>query len=378
MTGVCSTFKMGLFLHAVGSVTPTESAADRSLLQCEGVNNQSYTCESGHCCGESQCCSYYYELWWFWLVWAIIFILSCCCVCHHRRTKHRLQQQQRQHEINLIAYREAHNYPSVPFYFRFLPNYLLPDYEEVVNRPPTPPPPYSALHSGPSTAVTSALASEQQEGRSTCGQPAALASVSDTLCCRPSVEEPQTPALDLRPKPDNKQVQAATDCDVILSSSGINCENQEKHSDSEESSCKDPLMKDLSENHTEDKERIPNVRRRRFTGDSGIEVCLCSTRGSGGFSGASGTDQEGKELRELESLLGCNEEEVTGDFCDSCGHRASFTVEEELAAERRASRAQQNVPQPSHLTGNPPVCLLLHTINEQEGGHHSTSTEPQG
>ena len=53
----------------------------------------------------------------FWLVWAIIFILSCCCVCHHRRTKHRLQQQQRQHEINLIAYREAHNYTTVPFYF---------------------------------------------------------------------------------------------------------------------------------------------------------------------------------------------------------------------------------------------------------------------
>lgn len=58
----------------------------------------------------------------FWLVWAIIFILSCCCVCHHRRTKHRLQQQQRQHEINLIAYREAHNYPSVPFYFSKSPH----------------------------------------------------------------------------------------------------------------------------------------------------------------------------------------------------------------------------------------------------------------
>ena len=85
---------MGLFLHVVGSVTPTESAADGSLLYCEGVNNQSYICESGHCCGESQCCSYYYEHWWFWLVWAIIFILSCCCVCHHRRTKHRLQATQ--------------------------------------------------------------------------------------------------------------------------------------------------------------------------------------------------------------------------------------------------------------------------------------------
>lgn len=54
----------------------------------------------------------------FWLVWTIIIILSCCCVCHHRRTKHRLQAQQRQHEINLIAYREAHNYSALPFYFR--------------------------------------------------------------------------------------------------------------------------------------------------------------------------------------------------------------------------------------------------------------------
>ena len=53
----------------------------------------------------------------FWLVWTIIIILSCCCVCHHRRAKHRLQAQQRQHEINLIAYREAHNYSALPFYF---------------------------------------------------------------------------------------------------------------------------------------------------------------------------------------------------------------------------------------------------------------------
>lgn len=60
------------------------------------------------------------------MVWAIIFILSCCCVCHHRRTKHRLQQQQRQHEINLIAYREAHNYPAVPLYFSKSPHLITP------------------------------------------------------------------------------------------------------------------------------------------------------------------------------------------------------------------------------------------------------------
>lgn len=35
----------------------------QNRLLCVGVNNQSYFCDSGHCCGESQCCSYYYEVW---------------------------------------------------------------------------------------------------------------------------------------------------------------------------------------------------------------------------------------------------------------------------------------------------------------------------
>lgn len=30
---------------------------------CVGTNNQSYICDTGHCCGQSQCCNYYYELW---------------------------------------------------------------------------------------------------------------------------------------------------------------------------------------------------------------------------------------------------------------------------------------------------------------------------
>ncbi|XP_065809397.1 WW domain binding protein 1-like b isoform X2 [Labrus bergylta] len=367
-----------------------------SLLHCDGVNNQTYICESGHCCGESQCCSYYYELWWFWLVWAIIFILCCCCVCHHRRTKHRLQQQQRQHEINLIAYREAHNYPSVPFYFRFLPNYLLPDYEEVVNRPPTPPPPYSASHTGPSSVALSPQAPEQQEGHFPTTQSTAVTPVSDGLCCRPSTDEAQPPTLDFQPKPDNKPLQTAQDTGRILLSDGVSREgftSQEKRSGSGDDTCKDPLLKDLSEGCAEDKDRLPIGRRRRFTGDSGIEVCVCGTRGSNSFSGAGGTGQEGKELRELESLLGregddggeAEGEEEAGDFCDSCGHRASFGVEEEQVLggpERRGARGPSVPPQPVHQIGSaalhPPVCLLLHTINEQEGPHHSTSTEPQG
>ncbi|XP_061625789.1 WW domain binding protein 1-like b isoform X1 [Phyllopteryx taeniolatus] len=367
--------KMGLFLHNVASVTPTASTNDRSLLVCEGVNNQSYMCESGHCCGESQCCSYYYELWWFWLVWTIIFILSCCCVCHHRRTKHRLQQQQRQHEINLIAYREAHNYPSVPFYFRFLPSYLLPDYEEVVNRPPTPPPPYSALHTTPSSAVSQPHP-EQQDGQCPPIQPTPAPPDLDLLCNRPSLEEPQPAALNLMPKADSKPAQTTQDSGMILLSEGISGERlnlEEKRSD-----CKDPLLKDL----LDDKDRLPNGRRRRFTGDSGIEVCVCGSHGSNGCSGAGGL--EGKELRELESLLGRdgNDDEEAGDFCDSCVHRSSFSVEEEQSLGRSERGAAPGSSQPAHLTSSaslhPPVSLLLQTINEQESPHHSTSTEPQG
>lgn len=311
-------------------------------------------------------------------------------MCHHRRTKHRLQQQQRQHEINLIAYREAHNYSSVPFYFRFLPNYLLPDYEEVVNRPPTPPPPYSALHIGPSSVASSPLASEQQEGHCSPIQPTPVPPVSDSVCCRPSIEEPQPPTLDFRPKPDNKPVQTVQDSGMILLSDGLSREgltSQEKRSQIEDDSCKDPLLKDLSDGCTEDKDRLPNGRRRRFTGDSGIEVCVCGTRGSSGCSGAGGTGQEGTGLRELESLLGCEGEagEEVVDFCESCGHRASFSMEEEQALgglEGQAACGPSGPPQPAQQIGSgllhPPVCLLLHTITEQEGPHHSTSTEPQG
>ncbi|KAM4900580.1 WW domain-binding protein 1 isoform 2-T2 [Sylvia borin] len=56
---------------------------------CPGVNNRPYVCETGHCCGESGCCTYYYELWWL------------------------------------------------------LASFKLPAYEEVAQRPGTPPPPYS-------------------------------------------------------------------------------------------------------------------------------------------------------------------------------------------------------------------------------------------
>ena len=51
-------------------------------LVCQGVNNQSYICESGHCCGETQCCSYYYELWCE-LPTSSLFITSVCNILFH-------------------------------------------------------------------------------------------------------------------------------------------------------------------------------------------------------------------------------------------------------------------------------------------------------
>lgn len=275
----------------------------------------------------------------------------------------------------------------------FLPNYLLPDYEEVVNRPPTPPPPYSALHMGPSSVASSPVASEQQEGLCPTIQDTPVPAVSDSLCCRSSTEEPQPTTLDFLPKPNNKPTQAPQDSGMIVLSGGLNDEgltSQDKIS--RDDSCKDPLLKDLSDSCAEDKDRLPNGRRRRFTGDSGIEVCVCSTRGSNGCSGAGGTGQDGKELRELESLLGCDgdeeeeqDREEVGDFCDSCINQASFSAEEEQVLgglERQLARRPSGPPQPAQQIGshspNPPVCLLLHTINEQEGPHNSISTEPQG
>ncbi|XP_071246576.1 WW domain binding protein 1-like isoform X2 [Salvelinus alpinus] len=310
--------KMGLFLHVV-AVSPSDATLDESVLHCEGMNNKSYVCESGHCCGESQCCSYYYELWWF------------------------------------------------------LPNSLLPDYEEVVNRPPTPPPPYSVFH------TVSPLPTDPQDGLGLghCPtiQTTPVPPVSDTLCSRPILEEPHrigAPTIGYnRHKADNKPQEPQ--------------EASTGEPRSPEKSCKEPLLlRDLGGPESgaqEDKDNRGALgRRRRFTGDSGIEVCVCDRGGSTSFG-----SQEGKELREKDSLMG---EQEGGDFCDGCGHPAPGVEEEQaLALDGPESRSEcgsatgSTSPPPPAMTQptQPPVCLLLHTINELEGPpHHGNSTEPQG
>ncbi|XP_074015071.1 WW domain binding protein 1-like isoform X3 [Numenius arquata] len=327
---------------------------------CMGVNNQSYICETGHCCGQSQCCNYYYELWWFWLVWTIIIILSCCCVCHHRRTKHRLQAQQRQHEINLIAYREAHNYSALPFYFRFLPNYLLPPYEEVVNRPPTPPPPYSALHQQCVPAGSSSTIPDTprnlQPAQSSSAAPSGNNGSTDPTGC-PGEPEPSSTTLVERSVAKMQSVEP--------SGTSTGAELVERAGPDKDMECKEELLKGYSSESLEHGSAIPDAkdktpgRQRRFTGDSGIEVCVCN-RG-----------HHDDDLKEFDGLI---DDALDGplDFCDSCSGRPHGDEEEGLfnaAEEQHREHSHHHLPRQ-------PVCVLLNTINEQDSPNSRTNNSP--
>ncbi|XP_008177999.2 WW domain binding protein 1-like isoform X3 [Chrysemys picta bellii] len=333
---------------------------------CLGVNNQSYICETGHCCGQSQCCNYYYELWWFWLVWTIIIILSCCCVCHHRRAKHRLQAQQRQHEINLIAYREAHNYSALPFYFRFLPNYLLPPYEEVVNRPPTPPPPYSALHqqcvpAGSSSTIPDTPRSLQPAQTSSPPPPGGNNSSTDSTGSL-SVRDPES-SMTLVERTVTK-MQAT---EPGHSSTGAELEEMADPVSfpDKDSECKEELLKDYSCESLDQNSAIPDAkdktpgRHRRFTGDSGIEVCVCN-RG-----------HHDDDLKELDGLI---DDTLDGslDFCDSCSGHLHGDEEEGLFSASEEQHREHN----HHHLPRQPVCVLLNTINEQDSPNSHTNHSP--
>uniref|UniRef100_A0A8V0ZEZ6 WW domain binding protein 1 like n=3 Tax=Gallus gallus TaxID=9031 RepID=A0A8V0ZEZ6_CHICK len=343
-----------------GLPASVEPAQDKET--CMGVNNQSYICETGHCCGQSQCCNYYYELWWFWLVWTIIIILSCCCVCHHRRTKHRLQAQQRQHEINLIAYREAHNYSALPFYFRFLPNYLLPPYEEVVNRPPTPPPPYSALHqqcvpAGSSSTIPDTPRNLQPAQSSSAAPSGNNSSTDSTGPPGLGDPEPSTAALVERAVAKMQSVEPG--------GTSTGAELVERAGPEKDTECKEELLKGYSSESLEQSSAIPDAkdktpgRQRRFTGDSGIEVCVCN-RG-----------HHDDDLKEFDGLIN---DALDGplDFCDSCSGRPHGDEEEGLF---NATEEQHREHSHHHLPRQP-VCVLLNTINEQDSPNSRTNSSP--
>ncbi|KAM5323394.1 WW domain binding protein 1-like isoform 1-T1 [Glossophaga mutica] len=354
-----------LLLQALPSPLSARAEPPQDKETCVGTNNQSYICDTGHCCGQSQCCNYYYELWWFWLVWTIIIILSCCCVCHHRRAKHRLQAQQRQHEINLIAYREAHNYSALPFYFRFLPNYLLPPYEEVVNRPPTPPPPYSAFQL------------QQQQLSAQCGPAGGSPPGADpsrdsqgtqsSPLSGPSRSSTRPPSIIADPEPSNTDMPAnpaatkAPGMEPCGSVAGLG-ELAPGAFPDKDSECKEELLKDYSCEQgcalPDSKDKTPG-RHRRFTGDSGIEVCVCN-RG-----------HHDDDLKEFNALI---DDALDGplDFCDSCHVRPPGDEEEGLCQSSEEQACDHGHP---HLP-RPPACLLLNTINEQDSPNPQSSSSP--
>ncbi|KAM3874457.1 WW domain-binding protein 1 [Diretmus argenteus] len=203
---------------------------------CFGVNNEQYRCEMGYCCGETECCTYYYELWWFWLVWTLIIMLSCCCAYRHRRVKMRLQQEQRQREISLMAYQGASSsfISPPPINLRFWNDCKLPDYEEVVGHPPTPPPPYSEV---PPETIPVLL------------PPASQSEAAVVLQAQAEAE----------PRADPQASGSSADRESASTASQAQClaENAE-----------------ASLVAAEEEEELV-TRRRHVTGDSGIEVCVC-------------------------------------------------------------------------------------------------------
>lgn len=254
---------------------------------CFGVNNEQYRCEMGYCCGETECCTYYYELWWFWLVWTLIIMLSCCCAYRHRRVKMRLQQEQRQREISLMAYQGASSsfISPPPLNLRFWNDCKLPDYEEVVGHPPTPPPPYSE---NPPEATPAVASQVSQPDVATVPQPLAEADQ------RVDSQASGSPSL------------------AVSMSIQAQCLAEEN--------AEAPMMAAAAEDEEEDEDEELITRRRHVTGDSGIEVCVCQLDVDEG----SGLEEESDEEHRM-----CK---VTGRDCCS-GHQQQTFRQKERTSE---------------------------------------------
>ncbi|XP_067857485.1 WW domain-binding protein 1-like [Heptranchias perlo] len=260
-----------LFISPAFPVGPSrmELHAEAKEL-CFGVNNEPYWCETGYCCGETECCTYYYELWWFWLVWTIIIMLSCCCAYRHRRVKLRLQQEQRQREISLMAYQGASTYTTQPLDLRFWTNCKLPDYEEVAGHPPTPPPPYTEL---------------QQQNAQTSNHENAVVESQPQESVTSLVQEDETEAAPQEAESNSSICGQEDDHHVSDTSMGTlpSCPRDRVNGDiigDEESAvltASDFKTLDV-DSHLCDQGEVKeesSSRHRRITGDSGIEVCVC-------------------------------------------------------------------------------------------------------
>ncbi|CAB1429260.1 unnamed protein product [Pleuronectes platessa] len=252
------------------------SWAENAKEFCSGVNNEKYRCEMGYCCGETECCTYYYELWWFWLVWTLIIMLSCCCAYRHRRVKMRLQQEQRQREISLMAYQGASSsfISPPPLNLRFWNDCKLPDYEEVVGHPPTPPPPYSE------------------------NPPETVPALPPQLCQPDAAAVPQPPT---HAEPNCEAASSSLEQEAVSVPIQAQCQEEENAAASLVAA-------------EEDEELI--TRRRHVTGDSGIEVCVCQLDVDEG----SGLEEESDEEHRM-----CK---VTGGDCCSGRHQQTFRQKE--------------------------------------------------
>lgn len=179
----------------------------------------------------------------------------------------RLQQEQRQREISLMAYQGASSsfISPPPLNLRFWNDCKLPDYEEVVGHPPTPPPPYS-----------------ENPPESTPALP-------------PQVSQPDTapvppPLSEADPREDSQASGSSSDQEAASLPIQVQCVAEEN--------VEAALMAGAE---VEDEELV--TRRRHVTGDSGIEVCVCQLDVDEG----SGLEEESDEEHRM-----CN---VTGRDC---------------------------------------------------------------
>lgn len=234
-----------------------------------------------------------------------------------------------------------------------------------MNRPPTPPPPYSAFQfqqqqllppppqGGP--AGGSPPGADPPQG-SQGAQSSPLSGPSRSSTRPPSVADPQSPEV---PTDQEATKASGMESGSPVASHGELDPGAFLDRDSE---CKEELLKDSSSEHggipPDSKDKTPG-RHRRFTGDSGIEVCVCN-RG-----------HHDDDLKEFNTLI---DDALDGplDFCDSCHVRPPVDEEEGLCLSSEGQAREHGHP---HLP-RPPACLLLNTINEQDSPNSQHSGSP--